>query len=75
MDVPSPRCLRVWSDQTLQVINRTDETVEISLGVYSNRLQPGESVIIDRPLGDYLQPGVHRLLVSPYSGPEIWMVE
>ena len=74
-DVPSPRCLRVWPDQHLQVINRTDETVGINLGFYTNRLQPGESLTLDQPFNKFLEPGVHRLLVSPSSGPEIWLVE
>lgn len=75
-DVPWPRCARVTADQRLQVRNDTDETVTVSFASFGAELAPGAAQLFDRPFGEYLQPGVHRVDVSLYggSGPEIWLV-
>ena len=73
VDVPDPRCVRVRPDQHLAIRNNTRDAVEVALGPFSERIEPGESYAIDQSFGDYLAPGVHVLQVSPYSGPEIWL--
>jgi hypothetical protein len=75
-DIPSPRCTEVTADQRLQVRNNTDQQITVSLADFSATLSPGAAQLYDRPFGDYLEPGVHRITVSLYgdSGPEIWLL-
>jgi hypothetical protein len=72
-DIPDPRCLVVRPDQKLRVINRRDETLEISLGQLSATLEPGAEHTFEQPFGQLLLPGVHLLSVSPCCGGEIWL--
>ncbi len=72
-DVPDPRCLKITPQQRLQVLNQTQETVQIQLGHFEATLQPGEAYLLDSPLGSYLAPGVHLMQAAPYSGPELWL--
>lgn len=72
-DIPSPRCLQVTGDQKLNVINRTDSILLLSLGDEQGSLPPEQEYLFDKPFGEYLAPGVHVLDASPYSGPEIWL--
>jgi hypothetical protein len=72
--MPMPRCQEVLPEQLLQVTNHTDDTLLISLGDFERRLEPGEAVTLDKPFGSYLAPGVHRLQVSLYSGPELFLI-
>jgi hypothetical protein len=81
-DVPGPRCLIVRADQRLRVVNTTNragspgEVVTLRWPPFAERqLAIGASTTYDRPLGDYLAPGVHRLDSNLYagSGPEIWL--
>ena len=72
-DVPDPRCSKVRPDQKLRVINKTQNTLEVSIGSFTTSLQPGAETNFDTPFGEYLAPGVHQLLVSPCCGPEIWL--
>jgi hypothetical protein len=75
-DVPSPRCVQVTAAQRLQVRNATDEQVTVSLAGLVATIEPGASHVFDRPVGEYLDPGVHQITVSLYgdSGPEIRLV-
>lgn len=72
-DLPDPRCVKVRANQTLTLHNQTTKPVEFTLAQFNVRLEPGQAYTIDRPFGDYLAPGVHRVLVLPYSGPELWL--
>ena len=74
-DVPDPRCAQVRSDQTLKVVNNTVTPLSISLGPFKSALLAANAYSIDVPFGDYLEPGVHQLQVSPCCGAEIWLVE
>jgi hypothetical protein len=74
-DVPMPRCLIVNSGQRLQVSNQTEGEVQIELGPFKKLLPTGGTYTLDCPLGSYLAPGVHNLRASPFSGPEIVLVE
>jgi len=74
-DIPDPRCAKVRADQTLTIINRTQNTLQVSIGSFSYSLEPGASKVIDTPFGDYLAPGVHQLQVSPCCGSELWLEE
>ncbi|HET8559476.1 MAG TPA: hypothetical protein VFL69_03065 [Marmoricola sp.] len=79
-DTPMPRCAQVRSDQMLRVVNRTGDygqrahQIRVSwLPGAPVTLAPGESATFRRPLGDYLQPGVHGLRVTAAYGAEIWL--
>lgn len=78
-DVPSPRCTEVTPDQILRVFNNTEEEITVSLADFSATIAPGgPAAVFDTPFGEYLQPGVHRINVSPLygeSGPVIWLKE
>lgn len=72
-DMPEPRCSKVTASQKLTVVNKTLSTLHVSLGVFSNSLQPGTEYTLNVPFGEYLAPGVHQLKVSPCCGAEIWL--
>ncbi len=74
VDMPQPRCVAVSSGQRLRLVNNATQ-VKVQLGPFSSDLGPGQSVIFDRPFGDYLDPGVHIVTTSTYggSGPEVWL--
>ncbi len=73
-DVPSPRCVQVRPDQRLEVVNETDNQVQLRLGPYQAQLAPGQRHLFEAELGMYLAPGVHRLeAVGSAGGPEIWL--
>jgi hypothetical protein len=74
-DIPDPRCSKVRPDQELTVINNTQNTLEVSIGRFRASLEPGAETIFDTPFGEYLEPGVHQLQVSPCCGPELWLEE
>lgn len=74
-DIPDPRCIKVRADQQLSVVNRTQSTLEISLGIYKASLSPGSETTFDAPFGTYLATGVHQLQVSPCCGPELLLEE
>jgi hypothetical protein len=72
-DAPSPRCLKVTGQQRLKVVNRTNAAVRAQLGPFSVEVQPGAEGVLDRPFGAFLAPGVHQVIVTPGSGPEVWL--
>jgi hypothetical protein len=74
-DLPDPRCAKVKADQTLTVLNNTQNTLSIAIGRFTSNLAVGEKMTIDIPFGDYLAPGVHQLQVSPCCGAELWLEE
>jgi hypothetical protein len=74
-DIPDPRCSKARADQTLQVINQTQGTLQISIGDFNFPLEAGASASIDTPFGAYLEPGVHQLQVIPCCGAELWLEE
>jgi len=84
-DIPSPRCVKVKSNQNLRVQNNTEGVVTVwfdnvssaVLFPYSIDIRPDNKYIFATPFGEYLKPGVHKLKTSLYksSGPEIWLVE
>ncbi len=73
VDAASPRCAEVRSDQTLVVVNRTLNTLQVSIANFSSSILPGANYSIDVPFGDYLAPGVHQLMVTPNLGAELWL--
>ena len=74
-DMPDPRCARVRPDQTLKVVNNAVTPLSISIGPFKSALLAANAYSIDFPFGDYLEPGVHQLQVSPCCGAEIWLEE
>jgi hypothetical protein len=73
VDVPSPRCAIIRSDQTLTVVNGTPSTVQVSISNFSSNILPGAEYSVDILFGDFLAVGVHQLTVTPYYGPELWL--
>ena len=74
-DVPDPRCAIVRPDQWLIVVNRRNETVQVSLAGLTTSLAPGEEHLFEVAFGRILAPGVHRIEVSPCCGAELWLQE
>jgi hypothetical protein len=75
-DIAAPRCAKVRPDQTLRIVNNTENNLQVSFaGILDTQLSPGARTSIDTPFGDYLAPGVHQVKVSPCCGAEIWLVE
>jgi hypothetical protein len=72
-DLPDPRCAIVQPDQTLQVVNRTLEQLDVHIGPFDASLAPGGDYTFSVPFGKYLAPGVHRVQVLPCCGPELWL--
>ncbi len=72
-DEPSPRCVKVTSNQRLQVVNTTDGPVQVQLAHFNVQLQPSQALLFDAAFGSYLAPGVHWLRVTGGNGPEIWL--
>ncbi len=75
-DVPDPRCAKARRDQQLVLVNATAAPVQVSLGIFSATIQPGEEAHLDLALGEYLAPGVHFIQVSPPGvGGELWLID
>jgi hypothetical protein len=72
-DLPDPRCIKVSADQKLSVLNQTQYRLNICIGRFTTSLESGQETIFDTPFGDYLEPGVHLLQVSPCCGAELWL--
>jgi hypothetical protein len=72
-DIPDPRCAKANAEQKLTVINQTEDTLQVSIGIFKASLQPGVEYTFDVPFGDYLEPGVHLVQVSPCCSPELWL--
>ena len=73
--MPDPRCVIITSDQRLKVINKRDEVIQISLGVYEAELSPGEESLAPLAFGEYLALGVHVIEVKPCCGASLWLQE
>ena len=72
--VPQPRCLVIRHDQLLRVVNNSDIEVTVTLGTQLKAtLAPAASTTFDKPIGDYLAPGVHRLAFTAASAASIWV--
>jgi len=65
------RCIQVAADQKLMLLNRRDEAVVMTLGPFVIDLAPGDEILLDEPVGKYLEVGAHYLPDSP----AIWLVE
>lgn len=79
-DVPAPTCVSVTPQQELKVVNATDRagsgrTVTVTFGGFEPRTVPaGQSTTFAEPFGHYLQPGVHFLTITGFSGhAEVWL--
>jgi hypothetical protein len=84
-DVPSPRCTVVRADQRLRVVNTTNiagsigKPITVTFANYPPRVvQVGQATVFDRPMGEYLAVGVHRVHIAPLygggaSGAEVWL--
>lgn len=78
-DIPQPRCHQVEGSDFLKVINKTKDIITVRFGeegsipYFSSTIEPDESYVFKKSLGDFLSSGVHHLKVSPHPGPEIWV--
>jgi hypothetical protein len=80
-DVPVPRCIEALPGGRLRLVNRSGAygmspvPVTIRLAGFVASIPPNHAVILDEPLGRYLQPGGHSVMVSGAPGPaEVWIV-
>ncbi len=67
---PSLRCARLTAAQRLLIINRTPDAVRLALAHFELEIPAGGQALLDEPVGQYLTPGVHRMI----GGPEVWLV-
>ncbi len=74
-DMPSPRCVKVTSQQRIEVRNRTQSALQLELGFKRAQVEAGGTYRFGQPVGEFLAPGVHVLLAAPFSGPEVWLVQ
>jgi hypothetical protein len=75
-DIPSPRCVIVHSLNQLKFVNNTETGVTIETGYDSAVLLPHESHLFPQRVGDFWEPGVHRINTGDLyggSGPEVWL--
>lgn len=81
-DTPAPRCLTVRPGQRLRVVNvssrfgQSGTSVTVTFADFPPRvLRVGDATTFDRPVGDYLAPGVHNVRISLYGGggAEVWL--
>jgi hypothetical protein len=75
-DIPSPRCVIVHSLNQLRFVNHSDVVVTVNTGYGAVTLQPQETHLFEQKVGDYWEPGVHRIHTDPLyagSGPEVWL--
>lgn len=63
------RCVQIMPSQRIELVNLTSESLHVTFGMFDVELPPGSVVLLDRPVGEYLAPGVHSLP----NGPEIWV--
>jgi hypothetical protein len=75
-DVASPRCARVAGWQRVRLVNNAAPSTVV-LGAVTIEMASGETVTLDWPVGERLQPGVHVIHVSIYggTGPALWLDE
>jgi len=71
-DIPTPRCLAMSGAHWLRVVNDGGPT-HITLGSWEVDLDAGATVTSPLPVGAYLDPGAHLLVVSRYgaTGPDL----
>jgi hypothetical protein len=72
-DISDPRCTKVQPDQSLVVVNNTLSPLVVTIGRFTANVEPGEKTVFDTPFGEYVEPGVHQLQVSPCCGAELWL--
>lgn len=72
-DIPDPRCMAATAAQRLRVVNASGASLRVSIGPFTVTLAPGGDHLFDAPLGSYLLPGVHQVLVQPCCSPELWL--
>ena len=65
-----PRCVQVTSGQRLRFINSRNVDVHGEFAQFAVSILPGEELLLDRPVGEYLAPGIHY-----FEGAEIYLVE
>ena len=75
VDVPSPRCARLDPSQMLSFTNQTGSSIILSLAWYTIPIGPVETFTFDAPLGAFLSPGVHHVVVQGSgNAPELWLI-
>lgn len=72
-DLPDPRCGVARPEQRLQVVNDTEQTIQVKIAQYEAQVEPGATYVFEAPLGSFLAPGVHDLWASAPS-PELWLI-
>jgi hypothetical protein len=75
IDVPSPRCTIVNADQTLDLVNGTDRTINLNYATFKSPIYSHSGYSFPGNIGSFFAPGVHVITTSLYggSGPEVWL--
>ncbi|HSF81543.1 MAG TPA: hypothetical protein VLA49_09935 [Anaerolineales bacterium] len=63
------RCVTLNPMQRISLINQSGGPFAIQFANFYIDLPPGNEVLLDKPVGEYLAPGVHFLQM----GPELWV--
>lgn len=63
------RCLILHPAQRIRLINQSAGAFNIKFAEYIINLPPGNEIVLDKPVAEYLAPGVHFLPM----GPELWV--
>jgi hypothetical protein len=72
-DTANPRCVKVASQQKLQITNNWGEPIEVKLAQYDVTILPGKKQVVGEVFGSYLGKGVHRVNIFSAPSPEIWL--
>lgn len=63
------RCVQVTPLQRIELVNLTLESFHMTFGMFDVEVPSGGMVLLDKPAGEYLAPGVHDLP----NGPALWL--
>jgi hypothetical protein len=63
------RCIVLLPSQRIKLINQSDQPIAIQFADYYFDLPVGNAILLDNPVGEYLNSGVHYLPM----GPALWL--
>ena len=65
------RCMIITPSQRIKLINQSSGPFNLLFGEYQINLPVGSDLLLKKPAGQYLAPGIHSLP----NGPELWVKE
>jgi len=69
-DTSSPRCIKIFATEKIKFTNNTDKEINIDFAGYNLIIEPGDSEMIDKAVGEFLELGIH---IIPNVA-EVWVV-